>query len=47
MIMVIDDIYTTGATADACTEVLLRAGAASVSFMTLAIGIQSGNPEYD
>lgn len=47
MIMVIDDIYTTGATADACTEVLLRAGAAYVSFMTLAIGIQSGNPGYD
>lgn len=47
MIMVIDDIYTTGATADACAEALLNAGAASVSFMTLAIGIQAGNPEYD
>lgn len=37
-IMLVDDIYTTGATVDACTEVLLAAGAESVSFLTLAIG---------
>ena len=38
VIMLIDDIYTTGATMDACAAVLKEAGAAKVVWMTLAIG---------
>ena len=36
--MLIDDIYTTGATMDACARALLEAGAENVTFLTLAIG---------
>ncbi len=35
-VLLVDDVYTTGATAMECTRVLLRAGAASVRVATLA-----------
>ena len=41
-IMLIDDIYTTGSTIDACAQALYRKGAGHVYFMTLAIGEDYG-----
>ncbi len=35
-VVLVDDVITTGATAEACTRTLLRAGAASVDVLTLA-----------
>ncbi|MHA1540369.1 MAG: ComF family protein [Alphaproteobacteria bacterium] len=35
-ILLIDDVFTTGATITSCTKVLLKAGASSVSVLTLA-----------
>lgn len=35
-LVLIDDVYTTGATVTECTKVLLKAGAASVDILTLA-----------
>ena len=37
-ILLVDDIYTTGSTMEACSRVLLQAGADSIFFITLCIG---------
>jgi predicted amidophosphoribosyltransferase len=37
-ILLIDDVFTTGATADACTQALYKAGAASVDLYVFATG---------
>ena len=37
-ILIIDDIYTTGATVDACSKVLYEAGAEEIYCITFAMG---------
>ena len=46
-ILLLDDIYTTGATARECTRTLLRSGAASVHVATLARSQREGTTIWD
>lgn len=41
-VILIDDIYTTGSTIEACTRVLKKAGISQVYFLTICIGHNTG-----
>ena len=43
--ILVDDIYTTGASLNECARILKASGAAEVSAMTLAIAIKKDNPD--
>lgn len=43
-LVVVDDVFTTGATATACARALKRAGASEVSVMTLCRVVRSADP---
>jgi ComF family protein len=45
-VVLVDDVYTTGATTNACAEVLLKAGAESVRIFTL-LRAEKNNGAYD
>jgi ComF family protein len=47
VVLLVDDIYTTGATASACTQVLLRAGAKEVWVATVARTQREGVALWD
>jgi predicted amidophosphoribosyltransferase len=46
-VLLVDDIYTTGATARACSRVLMNAGAASVRVATVARAQREGVASWD
>jgi predicted amidophosphoribosyltransferase len=43
-VLLIDDVYTTGATVAECTRTLARAGAKEVDVLTLARVVRAGEP---
>jgi adenine/guanine phosphoribosyltransferase-like PRPP-binding protein len=46
-VLLVDDIYTTGATARACSRVLINAGARSVRVATVARAQREGVAAWD